>query len=134
VTRDELVKVRSAMALKDSIPRAMVRIGVLAEITVPGRTSGLPRTAVINKAAAPGGCWYVASGKASHQWCRNLQAAGRCRLRVGGRVADYVARELSGEEYAEAVRRLAPPFGKERFAITGPAFHLTPAMDVPSAA
>ena len=121
------------MPLRDSVPRAMVRFGVLAEITVVGRSSGQPRTAVINKAPAPGGGWYVASGKDSHQWCRNLQAAGRCRLRVGGRDAEFVARELSGEEYAEAARKLAPPFGKDRFAITGPAFHLTPATDVPSA-
>jgi deazaflavin-dependent oxidoreductase (nitroreductase family) len=122
------------MPLQDSIPRAMVRFGVLAEITVVGRTSGQPRRAVINKAPAPGGGWYVASGKDSHQWSRNLQAAGRCRLRVGGRESDYVARELTGEEYAEAVRKLAPPFGKDRFAITGPAFHLAPAVDAPSPA
>jgi deazaflavin-dependent oxidoreductase (nitroreductase family) len=120
------------MPLQDSIPRAMVRFGVLAEITVVGRTSGQPRSAVINKAAAPGGGWYVASGKGSHQWCRNLQAAGRCRLRVGRTEAEYTARELAGDEYAEAVRKLAPPFGTDRFAITGPAFHLTPLADAPS--
>lgn len=121
------------MPLKDAVPRAMVRFGVLAEITVVGRSSGKPRAAVINKASAPGGGWYVAAGGDSHQWARNLQAAGRCRLRVGGKEAECVARELSGEEYAEAVRKLAPPFGKDRFAITGPAFHLAPVTGAASA-
>lgn len=120
------------MPLKDSVPRAMVRFGMLAEITVMGRASGKPRSAVVNKAQAPGGGWYVAAGTPDHQWAHNLQAAGRCRLRVGGRAAEYAARELSGEEYAQAVRKLAPPFGKDRVAITGPAFHLTPATDGPT--
>ena len=115
--------------MKDAVPRAMVRFGVLAEITVVGRSSGQPRTAVINKAPAPGGGWYVAAGKDSHQWSRNLQASGRCRLRVGGKEAEYVARELTGDECAKAVTKLAPPFGGTRVAITGPAFHLTPASD-----
>jgi deazaflavin-dependent oxidoreductase (nitroreductase family) len=121
------------MPMKDSIPRAMVRFGVLAEITVVGRSSGRPRTAVINKSAAPGGGWYVAAGKDSHQWARNHQAAGRCRLRVGGTEAEYVARELSGDEYAEAVKKLAPPFARDRVTITGPAFHLTPASEAQAA-
>lgn len=117
------------MPMKDAVPRAMVRFGVLAEITVVGRTSGQMRTAVINKASAPGGGWYVAAGKDSHEWSRNLQASGRCQLRVGGTEAEYVARELAGDEYAQAVKKLAPPFGGDRVAITGPAFHLTPASD-----
>ena len=100
------------MPLKDSIPRAMVGFGVLAQYTpVLGRRHGQPRTAVINKAPAPGGGWYLAAGKDSHRWFRNLQVIGRCRLRVGGKEAEYVARELTGDEYAEAVRKLAPPFG-----------------------
>jgi deazaflavin-dependent oxidoreductase (nitroreductase family) len=118
--------------MKDAVPRAMVRFGVLAEITVVGRSSGQPRTAVIKKTAAPGGGWYVAAGKDLHQWSRNLQAAGRCRLRVGGTEAEYLARELSGDEYAQAVKKLAPPLGGDRVAITGPAFHLTPAEDAPT--
>ena len=82
------------------------------------------RTALVNKAAAPGGGYYVAAGDDTHQWAKNLRVSGRCLLRVKRRAAEYVATELLGDEYAAAVKALAPPIGGSRNAITGPAFRL----------
>lgn len=104
--------------------RFMLWRGTLAELTVVGRVSGLERTAIVNKAAAPGGGWYVAAGDETHQWAHNLRAAGRCRFSVRGDVGDYVATELEGEERMEAARALAPPFARGSVAPRGPVFRL----------
>ncbi len=112
------------MQMPDRMGRVMVGLGLLAEITVTGRSSGQPRTALVNKAAAPGGGYYVAAGDDTHQWAKNLRVSGRCLLRVKRRAAEYVATELLGDDYAAAVKALAPPIGGSRNAITGPAFRL----------
>lgn len=104
----------------------MLRLGLLAEITVVGRKSGRSRTTVVNQKALPGGSYLVGAGDDSHQWALNLRAAGRCRLSVRGGTMDYVATELEGEERATATRALAPPFADPVRTIRGPVFRLDP--------
>jgi deazaflavin-dependent oxidoreductase (nitroreductase family) len=113
-----------AVEMPRLVARAMLRMGIwVGEITVVGRKSGQERTAIVQKAAAPGGSYYVA-GQASHQWALNVRAAGRCRFAVRGHLADYDAVELEGEERAAAVRALAPPFSGAGFTIDGLVFRL----------
>jgi deazaflavin-dependent oxidoreductase (nitroreductase family) len=103
---------------------AMLRLGMLAQITVVGRKSGLERTALINKRAGPDGSYLVAAGGEDHQWARNLRAAGRCKLTVKGATREYAAIELEGEERAAAAKSLAPPFTDAGKAVSGPVFRL----------
>ena len=115
------------MEMPGWMARLMLRTGTLAQISVVGRRSGLERTAIVNKKPAPGGGFYVGAGDDGHQWARNLRAAGRCRLTLKGRTADYVATELEGEERMSAARSLAPPFTNPDESIRGPVFRLDPA-------
>jgi deazaflavin-dependent oxidoreductase (nitroreductase family) len=105
---------------------AMLRLGMLAQITVVGRKSGLERTAIVNKKSAPGGGYYVVAGDESHQWARNLRAAGRCKLTVKGATAELSATELEDDERLAAARSLAPPFTSADKAVAGPIFRLDP--------
>ncbi len=115
------------MEMPGWMAKAMLRMGMLAEITVVGRKSGAERTAWINKKDAPGGGYYVAAGNESAQWAKNLQAVGRCRLKVKGVEKAFVAAEIDGDKRTVAVKALAPPFAGDRMGITGPAFRLAPA-------
>ena len=114
------------MQMPGWMAKFMQRTGLLAQITVVGRKSGLERTAIVNSKPAPGGGFYVAAGDDSHQWAQNLRAAGRCRLMVRRHGADYVATELEGEQRASAARILAPPFADPAKSIRGPVFRLDP--------
>lgn len=104
----------------------MVRLGMLAEITVVGRRSGRERSAVINKHALPDGRYLVGAGDQGHQWALNLRAARRCRLTTRGRTVEYLATELDGQERATATRALAPPFADPARTMRGPVFRLDP--------
>lgn len=115
------------MQMPGWMARAMLRLGMLAEITVVGRKSGVERTAIVNKKAAPGGGYYVAAADDTHQWALNLRAAGRCKLTMKGQAAEYTAAELVGDERTAAAKTLAPPFTDVDKAIGGPVFHLDPA-------
>ncbi len=105
----------------------MLRMGMLAEITVVGRKSGLERTAMINKKVMVDGSVLVAAGGEEHQWARNLRAAGRCKLTIKGQTAEYTAAELAGDERLSAAKSLAPPFADPAKSVAGPVFRLTPA-------
>ena len=113
------------MEMPGWMAKVMLRMGMLGEITVVGRKSGVERTAWINKKDAPGGGYHIAAGNEKDQRAKNLQAAGRCRLEVKGVENEYVATELVGDERTAALKGLAPPFAGDRMGITGPAFRLT---------
>lgn len=102
----------------------MLRRGMLAEIAVVGRRSGVERRAIVNKRAAPDGGYYVVAGGPDHQWALNLRAAGRCTLTLKGKRGRYIARELDGAEREAAARALTPPFADPAKAIRGPVFRL----------
>ncbi len=113
------------MQMPTPIARAMVRLGVLARITVVGRNSGVERSVIVNQAAAPDDGLYVAAGRGDSQWALNLRAAGRCTVNRKGTRHGYLATELQGAERDRAVEALAPPFTRGSARIKGPAFRLT---------
>ena len=76
-------------------------------LTVPGRRSGLPRSACVRALRHDEGyvVWGSASGRpADPDWFRNLRAAGHAQLRDGDRELAVDAVELVGDERAQAWR------------------------------
>ena len=68
-------------------------LGFNGLITIPGRTSGLPRTTAVAIIAASGSRWvWCPWGEA--QWVRNLRAAGRATITVRGDAEEILATEL----------------------------------------
>lgn len=63
-------------------------------LTVRGRTSGEPRTTVVNLLELDGERYLVAP-RGHTQWVRNLRAAGEGTLAVGRRHESFVAEELA---------------------------------------
>ena len=98
--------------------RGMGRLPLLL-LTVPGRSSGMPHTVPVAYIGHNGGYLVVGTGmggsKAIPQWFVNLQAAGKGRIRIGGREHDVDARLISGAERDKLwpqVAARAPHFAK----------------------
>ena len=76
----------------------LVRRGVglagARQLTVRGRTSGEPRTTVVNVLELDGERFLVAP-RGHTQWVRNLRAAGEGSLKVGRRAEPFTAEELA---------------------------------------
>lgn len=72
---------------------AGVPLGFNGLITIPGRTSGLPRTTPVAIIAVGGRRWVWAPWGDVH-WVRNLRAAGRATITVRGRDETVTATEL----------------------------------------
>lgn len=104
-------------------------------LTVPGRRSGLPRSACVRAIRSGEGylVWGTASGRPQDpDWFRNLRHAGRASVQDGHDVREVVAVELTGAERDEVWRDvvLATLPGVERYAHkagrTIPVARLTP--------
>lgn len=70
-------------------------------LTVPGRTTGIPRTVAIG--FFPHGTGYLVAGSASGarrdpQWFRNLRAAPHARIQIGAAHLDADVRIAGGAE------------------------------------
>ena len=74
-----------------------LRIGFVAVLTVPGRSTGAP-VRVTLLAVEVNGTWYVLSQSGVTGWVRNLRAAGRGELRHKGRTETFTAIEVDGDE------------------------------------
>jgi len=72
-------------------------------LEVRGRKSGEWRHTPVNLLRFDG-AEYLVAPRGHTQWVRNLRAAGQGRLRVGRRVHDFAAVELSDEEKPELLR------------------------------
>ena len=72
---------------------AGVPLGFNGLITIPGRTSGLPRTTPVAIIAVDGRRWVWAPWGDVH-WVRNLRAAGGATITVRGRDEEVTATEL----------------------------------------
>ena len=104
-------------------------------LTVPGRRSGLPRSACVRAIHDERGylVWGTASGRPEDpDWFKNLRHAGRATLQDGGEVREVVAAEITGAERDEVWRAvvLAALPSVERYARkagrTIPVARLTP--------
>jgi len=113
--------------------RGMGRLPLLL-LTVPGRTSGTPRTVPVAYFDHHGGYIVVGTGmggtKETPQWLLNLKAAGKSRIRIRDQEYDVNAHLASGAERDELwpqIAARAPHFAKwqERTGRTLPIVVLT---------
>lgn len=88
-------------------------------LTVAGRKTGTPHTVPVSYFQYDGG--YLVTGSAGGmkndpQWIRNLKAAGRAHIQIGGEDSDVDARIPNGAErdelWCEVVLGRAPFFAK----------------------
>jgi deazaflavin-dependent oxidoreductase (nitroreductase family) len=77
--------------------RAGVSLGPNVLVTIPGRTSGQPRTTPLAIIDVDGRRW-VWSPWGDVNWVRNLRAAGRATITVNRRSEEVAARELDPTE------------------------------------
>lgn len=88
-----------------------VPLGFNGLITIPGRTSRLPRTTAVAIIAAAGSRWvWCPWGDA--QWVRNLRAAGRATIAVRGREEEVVATELDPAQRVAFFRDTLAPIAR----------------------
>jgi deazaflavin-dependent oxidoreductase (nitroreductase family) len=101
---------RLANAVVTGLVKLGFRPGANAILTVPGRTTGLPRSTPITVVEYQRRR-YVQSPYGEVDWVRNLRAAGKATLRSGRRIEAINVRELTAEEEApilQVVLRRAP--------------------------
>jgi deazaflavin-dependent oxidoreductase (nitroreductase family) len=72
-------------------------------LSVPGRTTGIPRETVVNLLTVDGERFLVAP-RGHTQWVRNIRAAGGAELRVGRRVEPVTASELPDADKTPVLR------------------------------
>src|SRR3984893_1861620 len=74
-------------------------------ITVPGRTSGVPRSTPITMVEYQGQR-YIQSPFGSVDWVRNLRAAGQATLSWGSRHETVIVTELTPEQAAPVIKSM----------------------------
>jgi deazaflavin-dependent oxidoreductase (nitroreductase family) len=87
---------------------ARVPLGYNALVTIPGRTSGLPRTTPLAIIDVSGRRW-VWSPWGEVNWVRNLRAAGHATIARRGQQEEVRATELDAEQRVEFFRDVLRP-------------------------
>ena len=90
---------------------AGIPLGFNGLITIPGRTSGQPRTTPVAIIAVDGRRWVWAPWGDVH-WVRNLRAAGRATITVRGRAEEITATELDQAERLAFFRDVLGPVAR----------------------
>ena len=90
---------------------AGVPMGPNGLITIPGRTSGLPRTTPLAIIELDGRRW-VWSPWGDVQWVRNLRAAGHATITVRRRQEEVVASELDATQRVGFFQDVMGPVAK----------------------
>jgi deazaflavin-dependent oxidoreductase (nitroreductase family) len=78
-------------------------------LTVPGRTSGLPRTNPVDLWTGDGRSFLVATHTEQAAWVRNLRAARGGTLWLGRRRWSFTAIELPREDAAAVLKNVLGP-------------------------
>jgi deazaflavin-dependent oxidoreductase (nitroreductase family) len=91
--------------------RAGVPMGPDVLLTVPGRTTGLPRTTPVTICETNGRRGVISPFGETH-WVRNLRAAGRATIGVGRQREDVVAVELQPQDAAAFIRGVLAPHAR----------------------
>lgn len=94
-----------------SLLGAGVPLGFNRLVTIRGRSSGLPRTTPIAVIDVSGRKWIWAPWGEVH-WVRNLRAAGRATITMGGRQVEVTATELNPTERVEFFRDVMAPLAR----------------------
>ena len=90
---------------------AGVPLGFNGLITIPGRTSGQPRTTPVAIIAVDGRRWVWAPWGDVH-WVRNLRAAGGATITVRGHAEEITATELDQAERLAFFRDVLGPVAR----------------------
>jgi deazaflavin-dependent oxidoreductase (nitroreductase family) len=98
-----LITRRVMNPLVAALTRAGLPLAGSAVLGVRGRSSGEVRTTPVNPLTLDGRRYLVAA-RGHTQWVRNLRVAGRAELRVGRRVTEVTAVELTGAESVPVLR------------------------------
>lgn len=112
-TRVDSRRVPTSVRLFAPVAQLLLRLGVPqgpnALLTVRGRKTGEPRTTGVTVLEAGGRRWVIGTFGETN-WVRNLRAAGRAALTVGGRNQQVEAFELTGEARAAFFRDVLGPY------------------------
>jgi len=115
-TTDRYVAPGRGDAVVNRIIGWLVRHGISVAgarvLTVQGRTSGQPRTTVVNLLELDGERYLVAP-RGETQWVRNLRAAGEADLRVGRRAEAIRVEELADADKLPVLRAYLDRWGWE---------------------
>jgi deazaflavin-dependent oxidoreductase (nitroreductase family) len=121
---------RTVLRAVTTVIRGLLRLGVrfgpMMMLTVPGRTTGLPRTNPVDLFQQAGRSWLVATHTGGASWVRNLRAAGTGELSRGRTRLNFTAVELPHDEAAVMLRDVIGP----RLARPLAGFVLRQAIDV----
>jgi deazaflavin-dependent oxidoreductase (nitroreductase family) len=91
--------------------RAGIPLGYNRLVTIPGRTTGLPRVTALAVLEIEGRRWVWAPwGEVN--WVRNLRASGRATIKTHGRMEDVRATELDAEQRLAFFRDVLRPFAR----------------------
>lgn len=93
--------------LVKAVNRVGLALGPVQVLTVPGRTSGQPRSTPVSPLAVDGR-WYVIAGLPNSHWARNVRAAGHGCLARGRRQQDVRLIEVADPELRRTVMRAFP--------------------------
>jgi deazaflavin-dependent oxidoreductase (nitroreductase family) len=112
---------------RDEIGDQLADWGTVALLVTRGRSTGIPVAVAVGFVEEPDGSLLVAAGAPDADWAMNLEADGRCRVRIGTELRDCDATPLERTEHGDAIRRLILKYGTpaERLGL-GPTFRLRP--------
>ncbi len=82
-------------------------LGTIRVLTVPGRTSGEPRSTPVSPLRVDG-CEFVVAGLPGADWARNVRAAGRGELRHRRTTRPVVLTEVHDPDLRREVMRAFP--------------------------
>jgi deazaflavin-dependent oxidoreductase (nitroreductase family) len=92
-----------------ALTRIGVGLGVVKVLTVPGRTTGKPRSTPVSPVPLDGRRFIVAP-MPQGDWARNARAAGQGQLTSGRRTERVLLRELDHSTEADLRRRIMVAF------------------------
>jgi deazaflavin-dependent oxidoreductase (nitroreductase family) len=112
---------------RDEIGEQLADWGTVALLVTRGRTSGGPVPVAVGFVEEPDGSLLVAAGASDADWALNLEADGRCRVRIGMDWRECDATRLERAEHGGAIRRLILKYGTPAEGLGyGPSFRLRP--------
>ncbi len=85
------------------VTKLPVPAGPMALLTVPGRTTGIPRSTPVALAPAGDG-WLLVAAYGRVDWVKNLERSGRGEITRRGRRFDVTATPLPVEEASKVLR------------------------------
>ena len=89
----------------------MTKLGMASKLTIPGRTSGEPRSVAVTPIEVDGAT-YLLSVRGETDWVLNLRASGEGDLSHKGDSYRFSATEVHGEDQARIVQAYQAKLGR----------------------